>query len=123
MNTPPVHDSENLKSKGVSVISASLPAMGFLIESDLPEWHSVSLNLSLYTKLLLLIEKDVGIASFASKRNFYSPQHSSNTDLKDSIGISFRRCMQPVVNHSGIGNLMLCLTTQLPPWEPNMRLG
>ena len=42
MNTPPVYDSENLKSKGVSVISASLPAMGFFIESDPPEWLSLS---------------------------------------------------------------------------------
>ena len=42
------------------------------------------------------IVKNAGITSFASMRNVCSPQHSSNKDLKDSTGISFRRCMQPV---------------------------
>ncbi|RVW33492.1 Asparagine--tRNA ligase, cytoplasmic 1 [Vitis vinifera] len=42
------------------------------------------------------IVKNAGIASFASMRIFCSPQHLGNKDLKDSTGISFRRCMQPV---------------------------
>ena len=42
------------------------------------------------------IVKNAGIAIFASMRIFCSPQHSGNKDLKDSTGISFRRCMQPV---------------------------
>ena len=37
------------------------------------------------------IVKNTGIASFASMRNFCSPQHSGNKDLNDSTGISFKR--------------------------------